>query len=108
VDDAREQEEKTMSEQGFDYNDDQLPMAFLQWKNTDACFDFYCECGGHSHYDGFFAYYATCPYCETTYQMPFHLFPRKAVGKNAVDNEPCVMMEPSWKAGVASDEEGSE
>jgi hypothetical protein len=36
--------------------------AFLQWKNTDACFDFRCECGAKGHF----------------WEMPAMLFPRKS------------------------------
>jgi hypothetical protein len=52
--------------------------AFIQWKNTDVCMDFYCDCGAHCHFDGYFAYAVKCPHCGTIWQMPSHLFPRKA------------------------------
>lgn len=52
--------------------------VFLQWKNTDACFDFYCSCGARCHYDGDFAYTVQCPHCETVWEMPSDLVPRKA------------------------------
>lgn len=52
--------------------------AFIQWKNTDACFDFYCDCGAHCHYDGYFAYTVKCPHCSQVYEMPHILYPRKA------------------------------
>lgn len=28
------------------------PYAFIQWKGTDVCMDFHCECGAHCHFDG--------------------------------------------------------
>lgn len=42
---------------------------FVQWKGTDICMDFHCECGHHNHYDGFFAYYVKCAGCEQVYKM---------------------------------------
>ena len=56
---------------------DERPEVFLQWKGTDACFDFHCECGAFCHFDGMFAYNVRCPKCKSVYQMPFNLFPRK-------------------------------
>jgi hypothetical protein len=61
----------------FSYEDKDFPYAFIQWKGTDACFDFYCKCRAHCHFDGYFAYYVQCPHCKTIYQMPFNLFPRE-------------------------------
>lgn len=52
--------------------------TFIQWKGTDVCMDFYCECGANCHFDGYFAYAVRCPHCKTIWQMPSHLFPRKA------------------------------
>lgn len=54
------------------------PHTFLQWKGTDVCMDFHCECGAHCHFDGDFAYAVKCPHCGTVWQMPCHMFPRKA------------------------------
>lgn len=50
---------------------------FLQWKNTDACFDFYCECGAQFHFDGYFAYAVCCSACGSTYEMPSHVLLKK-------------------------------
>lgn len=47
--------------------------VFLQWKGTDACFDFYCPCGTTQHIDAQFAYYVKCPRCDVVYQMPYNL-----------------------------------
>lgn len=54
------------------------PEVFLQWKGTDACMDFHCECGAHCHFDGDFAYCVKCPHCGTVWEMPCLLYPRKA------------------------------
>ena len=42
---------------------------FIQWKGTDLCMDFNCECGTHNHYDGFFGYYVRCSGCGQIYKM---------------------------------------
>jgi hypothetical protein len=52
--------------------------AFIQWKGTDVCMDFWCNCGAQCHFDGYGAYCVRCPHCKTIWQMPSHLFPRKA------------------------------
>jgi len=51
--------------------------TFVQWKGTDVCLDFHCECGHHGHFDGYFAYHLKCTACGAVYQMPANLFPRK-------------------------------
>lgn len=51
--------------------------AFVQWKGTDLCMDFYCECGAHCHFDGFFAYTVKCQHCNQIWEMPAYVFPRK-------------------------------
>ena len=76
---------------GFSEKDVDGVHAFLQWKNTDACFDFYCECGAHCHFDGFFGYFVQCPHCKTAWEMPCMLIPRKA--NNETRDNP-QMMEP--------------
>lgn len=60
----------------FDYEGDQ-PHAFIQWKGTDVCMDFHCECGACCHFDGDFAYTVRCPHCEAVWEMPRNIFPRK-------------------------------
>ena len=43
---------------------------FIQWKNTNVCLDFWCpECGGQSHFDGYFAYQVRCPYCGKMWRL---------------------------------------
>jgi hypothetical protein len=51
--------------------------AYIQWKGTDVCMDFHCECKAHCHFDGYFAYAVKCPHCGAVWQMPSNLFPRK-------------------------------
>ena len=72
------------------------PHAFVQWKGTDVCMDFHCDCGAHCHFDGYFAYVVECPHCHSQWQMPFQLFPRKFDGtiKAAWEGSNPVMLEP--------------
>lgn len=65
--------------------------APLQWKGTDACFDFTCECGVDGHFDGFFASQVRCPGCGTIWEMPFILFPRRRPDPDA---KPIIDLEP--------------
>jgi hypothetical protein len=43
---------------------------FVQWKGTDLCADFYCECGAHFHIDAEFVYAIKCSACGATYRVP--------------------------------------
>ena len=61
---------------GFDGSYDGTEV-FIQWKGTDACFDFVCECGWDGHFDGDFAYVVKCGSCGQLWEMPWHLYPRK-------------------------------
>ena len=54
------------------------PSAYIQWKGTDVCMDFHCECGSRYHFDGEFAYTVKCPKCSTVWEMPTLIYPRKA------------------------------
>ena len=44
--------------------------SFIQWKGTDVCLDFHCECGTHAHFDGDFAYVIVCPACGAEWEQP--------------------------------------
>lgn len=72
------------------------PSIYLQWKNTDACFDFHCLCdtedesAGVGHYDGYGAYAVKCVRCGRIYELPYEL-PLKLVTEtsfNPVEIEP--------------------
>lgn len=43
--------------------------TFIQWKGTDVCMDFRCECGHANHYDGYFAYVIKCGHCGSLYEL---------------------------------------
>lgn len=49
------------------------PNVFVQWKGTDVCLDFHCECGYDGHFDGLFCYGLRCGRCGKTWTMP-HTF----------------------------------
>lgn len=53
------------------------PYAFIQWKGTNVCMDFHCDCGAHCHYDGYFAYVVQCPHCGAKWEMPELVKPRR-------------------------------
>lgn len=63
--------------------------VFIQWKGTNVCFDFWCECGGVGHYDGFFAYTVKCPACDEVWTMPNTLYLVKA-NEDDASREPVV------------------
>jgi len=44
--------------------------VFVQWKGTNVCLDFTCECGAEGHFDGFFCHALRCPRCERVWKMP--------------------------------------
>jgi hypothetical protein len=48
--------------------DEPEPHVFLQWKGTDACLDFWCDCGFWGHFDGRFAYALRCPVCQKVWE----------------------------------------
>ena len=43
---------------------------FVQWKGTDICADFECECGGIAHVCGDFVYRIVCGDCGSCYEIP--------------------------------------
>lgn len=60
---------------------------FIQWKATDVCMDFFCECGENNHYEGFFAYYVKCDGCGQVYEMD------SAIKMKKVDDNNCPPLE---------------
>jgi hypothetical protein len=66
--------------------------AFVQWKGTDLCMDFQCECGESMHFDGYFAYVVQCPHCLVEWEMPAFVVPRKRCEKT-YDGHSAIMLE---------------
>ena len=59
--------------------------VFIQWKGTDVCLDFYCECGASGHLDGDFAYGLRCAECGAEWAMPTNIeLVKVADGHNGV------------------------
>ena len=67
------------------------PYAFIQWKGTDVCMDFHCDCGEHNHFDGGFAYVVKCAKCRQEWEMPIRVFPRKRCAATYADHEAKLM-----------------
>ncbi|WVX88162.1 hypothetical protein SEA_LITNINMCQUEEN_106 [Gordonia phage LitninMcQueen] len=44
--------------------------VFIQYKGTDICLDFRCECGAECHFDGYNANAMKCPRCKTVWLLP--------------------------------------
>jgi hypothetical protein len=61
----------------FIEEDPPAPCAFIQWKGTEVCMDFYCECGTQHHIDAMFVYGVKCHECGAIYEMPAFVIPRK-------------------------------
>lgn len=53
------------------------PHGWIQWKGTEVCMDFHCECGHHSHFDDDFCYFVKCPECGSVFEMDGHVTARK-------------------------------
>lgn len=85
-----------MTEKSFDLTSEHPETnAFIQWKGTDVCMDFYCECGAVGHVDGFFAHVVECPSCGALWEMPMILFPRKSQRDPAHGGVVQLEVEPS-------------
>jgi hypothetical protein len=50
-------------------NNMKRPNAFIQWKGTNSCVDYYCTCGEQFHIDDSFVYAVQCPYCERRFEV---------------------------------------
>ncbi len=59
------------------------PVAYIQWKGTEACLDVYCTCGGQFHLDTEMptATALRCGGCRQLWQLPEFL-PLSAVGED--------------------------
>lgn len=49
------------------------PYAYIQWKGTEICADYYCVCGKQFHIDAEFAYYVQCHHCQRRYEVSSHI-----------------------------------
>jgi len=53
---------------------------FIQWKGTDLCADFHCDCGYNGHIDDDFTYYVECGGCGAVYEMGLQVIARRVEG----------------------------
>jgi hypothetical protein len=50
------------------------PYIYVQWKGTELCGDFHCECGASGHIDDGFAYSVLCEGgCGRVWELPVNL-----------------------------------
>ncbi|MEU5156772.1 hypothetical protein [Glycomyces sp. NPDC021274] len=70
---------------------------FIQWKGTDVCMDFMCQCGANVHGDGYFAYNVECGACGAFYELGNQVIAKRVtepdgaclyLADNKVDNTP--------------------
>jgi hypothetical protein len=47
--------------------------GWIQWKGTDVCMDFNCQCGFGGHIDADFVYHIRCPQCDKVYFCNGHI-----------------------------------
>ncbi|MAL39225.1 MAG: hypothetical protein CMO04_05000 [Thalassospira sp.] len=59
----------------------------IQWKGTDLCADFRCECGETHHIDAMFVYAIKCT-CGSVWQMPHTVKLIKVEGADAENAKP--------------------
>lgn len=53
------------------------PELYVQWKGTEVCLDFQCECSAEEdayefHFDGFMFGHVKCPRCGTVWEIDAH------------------------------------
>jgi len=56
---------------------DDKPHGWVQWKGTNVCMDFHCDCGAVGHVDGLFAYHIKCGACGKVWEVDGHVFLRE-------------------------------
>ena len=54
---------------GWPTRDLDPPSAYIQWKGTRVCMDFWCTCGAQFHIDDDFTYAVQCPHCDRVFEM---------------------------------------
>lgn len=67
---------------------------FIQWKGTDLCMDFYCACGAHCHFDGYFSHFVGCPHCGAAYELGTQVRARKLADEETEGRDRIQVMEP--------------
>lgn len=62
--------------------------VFIQYKGTDICLDFWCECGAEGHFDGFFCHSIRCHGCDTVWVLPHTIVLEKFDPTKHYEHEP--------------------
>lgn len=62
--------DEVAAEFGIDLSEN---FVFIQYKGSEICIDMYCSCGKDSHFDGDFARYVRCPYCQKVWELNSHI-----------------------------------
>jgi hypothetical protein len=62
--------------------------VFIQWKGTEVCLDFRCECGAVGHIDGMFVYAVRCAECGKSFSMPHTIQLVEGDGNGSVKDIP--------------------
>jgi len=70
------------------------PKAFIQWKGTDVCADYYCVCGEEFHIDADFVYSVICPHCKRQFEVSAMVELRELESGEKWDGCPPVIGEP--------------
>ena len=90
----------------------------IQWKGTDACFDFYCPCGWEgnpdpadqdapdNHRDGYFQQQFQCGGCGRWWHLSNRAFaaPGKFFDEETPGQEPVYGCEDCWRAHAPGEE----
>ena len=64
----------------FDFAANAESNVFIQWKVTNACTDFHCECGSYAHVcDALFMFQIRCRDCGVVWEVPNTLPLRRAI-----------------------------
>ena len=54
----------------------------IQWKGTEVCCDFHCECGGYAHVCGVkFMYQIKCSKCGVIWDVPDRIVLHRSANK---------------------------
>lgn len=76
--------------------------VFIQWKGTDVCLDFRCECGAYGHFDGGFAYALRCGSCHRAWALP-HSVALVPLPESWDSAEPCDVADDSGQPSTPAD-----
>lgn len=90
----------------YDFDSPELDgtTGFIQWKGTDICIDFTCECGWLGHFDGYFCYTVRCGGCKRVWALPHTV---RLIPENEFNREYHTPVDPDGDDDVAEVPEGT-